>query len=226
MTTLPGAFLPGTRRLPYWKLPSIDVGTPLFLNWRRSSKTRLPFLPPRRSVQAVEELRPPRLVAAALAEELVLERVQRVDVVAGERRRVGTRLHLVPVVDAVDVGVDVGEDLLALLALRLQRLRLLGDDVLGLLARDEALELGDEADRAEPGGVDRGDAGVVARLLEQQAAVLGGDPAGGEDAVVVGVGRDVRDAVDVAEDRDARDGREPSRSCPARRCRGCSAPRT
>ena len=65
------------------------------------------------------------------------------------------------------------------------------------------MQLGDEADRAEPGRVDRGDAGVVARLLEQQAAVLGGDPAGGEDAVVVGVGVDVRHAVDVAGDLDA-----------------------
>ena len=37
-------------------------------------------------LQAAEELRAPRLVATALAEELALERVQREDVVAGPVR--------------------------------------------------------------------------------------------------------------------------------------------
>src|SRR6185503_15454453 len=69
-------------------------------------------------------------------------------------------------------------------------------------AGDEALQLRDQPDRAEPGCVDRGDTRVVAGLLEQQAAILGGDPAGRVDAVVVAVGIDVRDAVDVAGDRD------------------------
>ena len=52
-------------------------------------------------------------------------------------------------------------------------------------AGQEVLEAGDEADRAQARRVDRGDPCVEAGLLQQQAAVLGDEPARGPDAVVV-----------------------------------------
>src|SRR5207249_6397811 len=49
--------------------------------------------------------------------------------------------------------------------------------------------------------VDRGNASVVASLLQQQSAVLGRDPAGGPDAAGVAGGVDVRHVELVAGDR-------------------------
>ena len=45
------------------------------------------------------------------------------------------------------------------------------------VARHERRESGDEGEGLEPRHVDGGDPGVEARLLEQEAAVLGGHPA-------------------------------------------------
>ena len=63
--------------------------------------------------QAAEELRAARLVAAALAQELALEGVERVDVVAGPGRGRGAVERQV-VVDSRDERVDVMQHLLAL----------------------------------------------------------------------------------------------------------------
>ena len=52
----------------------------------RSSKTVWPLVAPRRLLQPGEQLGAARLVAAALAEDLAGERVDGVDVDAGERR--------------------------------------------------------------------------------------------------------------------------------------------
>ena len=108
------------------------------------------------------------------------------------------------VVDALDEDVDVVQDGRALGAGCEQDVGLLRDLVLGLLARLEVLQPGDEADRVEPRRADRGNARVVAGLREEQAAIRGSDPAGGPDAVVVGGAGDVRDVVGVADDRHAR----------------------
>ena len=58
------------------------VGLLGLLFWRRSLKTLLPFVAPSSLLEPAEELRAPRLVAAALADELVLQRVEGVDVVS------------------------------------------------------------------------------------------------------------------------------------------------
>jgi hypothetical protein len=82
------------------------------------------------------------------------------------------------------------------LPLRPDRLKhggLLSELGLGLLARDERPEAADQAQRVETGSVDRGDARVVAGLLEQQPAVLGGDPTSRPDAVVMRGAGDVGD---------------------------------
>ncbi len=152
-------------------------------------------------LQAVEELRVLGLSPAALAEELPLQGVHRVDVVArpGSAGRVGRGQIGV---DAGYEAVDVPQHGLALLAGALQLLGLLGDDRLGLRARLEALQAGDQPDRAQTGRVDGRDAGVVAGLLEQQPAVLGEDPAGGLNAAGVGRGVDVRDIESVTQQRD------------------------
>ena len=168
--------------------------------------------------QAAEELRAARLVAAALAHELALERVEGEDVVAGERL-VGRGVDRHVVVDPGDEDVDVVEHGLALGAGGLEHGALLGDLGLGLGAGLEVLEPADQPERVEPRGVDRGDARVVAGLLEQQAAILGGDPARGPDAVVVGRGGDVRDVERVALDHDAR----PRHRFDRRRGRGVDA---
>ncbi len=158
---------------------------------------------PEAALERAEELGVGGLVTAALAEELVLERVEAVDVVAGERRRPGA-VDLQVGVDAADEHVDVVQNVATLRPGVQQHLGLARDDTFGLGAGLEVLQVLDQADRGETGHVDRRDAGVVARLLEQQETILGGDPAGGPDAAVVGGGDDVRHVEAVADDRHAR----------------------
>ena len=150
--------------------------------------------------RGVEEHRVRDLLAAALAEELRLDRVERVDVAAVERPRVRP-VRAVPLVDADEVGVDVAQDLPALAAGLLERLVLLLDDLVAdLRGRRVLVEAEDEVDGRRAGEVDRARDPVVARLVEQQAAVLRGHVAGAEDHAGVGGRVDVRHAVAVAPD--------------------------
>ena len=82
-----------------------------------------------------------------------------------------------------------------LLACGQQHVRLLGDLALGLSARLEVLQVRDEAEGADPGRVDRRHERVVARLLDQEATVLGEHPAGTPGDVVTGDAVDVRNVV-------------------------------
>ena len=72
-----------------------------------------------------------------------------------------------------------------------------------------------EAEGAHPRRVDRCHERVVARLLDQEATVLGEHPAGTPGDVVMGDAVDVGNVVSVAEDRDARmrDGLDPAPGC-------------
>jgi hypothetical protein len=167
---------------PYGKLPSIEL-----------------------LLEAAEELRVERLSPAALAEELALERVHGVDVVAGPRLVGGVGRGEIGI-DARDVGVDVAEHRLALLALVLQRPGLPGHDGLGLGAGHEVLKAGDQPDGAQPGSVDGRDPGVETGLLEQQPTILGEDPARRLDPARVGLRVDVGDVEAVAQEGDAREG--------------------
>ena len=154
------------------------------------------------ALQAVEELGVVDLAAAALAQELALERVEGVDVVAGEPRH-ARLVGRVPGVDAGEVGVDVVQQLHALGAGLAQHPGLTRDDPLGLLAGRELVEVGDQVDGRRSGGVDgRGEA-VEAGLVEQQVTVLGDRVAGAEGHVVVGLPVDVGDVEGVAADLDA-----------------------
>src|SRR3954452_1885402 len=153
--------------------------------------------------QAVEEQRVGDLVAAALAEELGLDRVQGVDVGPRERRRrrLGGRHARV---DAGQVGVDVVEQLLALGALGLDALGLLrGDLVDDLLAGLVVVQPEDEVDRRDAGQVDQAGDAVGTGLVHEQRLVGGDRVAGAEDGAGVGVAVDVRHAVRVALDRGA-----------------------
>ena len=158
-------------------------------------------------LEAAQELRVQRLAAAALAEELALQRVDGIDVIArpGGVGRVGGRQVGV---DPSDEAVDVAEDGLALLAGVLQRLGLLRDDRLRLGARLEALQARGQPDGAQSRSVDHRDARVVAGLLQQQAAVFGDDPARRLHAADVGVRVDVGDVVAISQEGHAgeRDG--------------------
>ena len=78
-TTLPGCFL---GMWPYGKVPLTEVTLRGFLNWRRSLNAAKPLPLPELLLEAVQELRAEGLVAAALAQELPLEGVDGVDVVA------------------------------------------------------------------------------------------------------------------------------------------------
>ena len=155
------------------------------------------------ALESREQLGILRLVAAALAEELVLERVEGVDV-GGGKRRVGRVGRLQVSVDALTEHLDVTQHFQPLGPGVLEHLALTGDDALGLGRWGELVEMLDEADRGQPGCLDRGNERVVTRLLEQQPAVLGGDPPGGPYPAVVGGGGDVRDVVAVSDDGHAR----------------------
>ena len=100
-----------------------------------------------------------------------------------------------------EVGVDVVQHLHALGAGGLQRGVLLSDHLRAYLGgRLVRVELADELDRPHAGDVQRRGDPVVARLVDQQAAILREHVAGAEHDAVVRVGVDVRDAVGVAPD--------------------------
>ena len=150
--------------------------------------------------RGVEERRVGGLFAAALAQELRFDRVERVDVGARERRR--RRLVLrVPEVQAGEVHVDVVQQLSPLRAGCLDRLGLLrGRLVEDLLGRLVGIEAENELDGRHARDVDEPGDAVGARLVEQQRAVGRLDVAGAEEDAGVGVAVDVRDAVGVALD--------------------------
>ena len=103
-------------------------------------------------------------------------------------------------VDAVGVGLGVGDDLPPLVAVGLdEELALLGDERLGLRARHERLAARHQAERVDAGDVGDRDARRPAAELEQQPAVAGRDPAGAEGDVGAGLAVDVRDAVRVVD---------------------------
>src|SRR5215204_2198496 len=104
-------------------------------------------------LEAAEERRAPRLVAAALADELALQGVDRVDVVARPGRVGGAAGGQIGV-DPGDVGVDVAQHRAPLLAVPLQHLGLRGDEGLRLRARLEALQAGGQVDGAQAWGID------------------------------------------------------------------------
>ena len=159
-----------------------------------------------RVLEPVEELRRLHLLAAALAEQLALDRVQRdhVQDAPGLGALVPAVLLAVVGVDPLDVHPHVVDQPPAGLAVPpLEDRDLLGELALGLRARLEALQGHDQPDRAEAGCVDDGDARVVAGLLEQQLAVLGHGPAGAPGHVVIRPAVDVRDVELVAEDAQA-----------------------
>jgi hypothetical protein len=85
----------------------------------------------------------------------------------------------------------------------LQLRDLLAHLALGLRAGLEALEADDQLDRGLAGRVHHRDAGVVARLFEQQLAVVGERPAGAPGDVVVGLAVDMRHVEAIADDAHA-----------------------
>ena len=95
------------------------------------------------------------------------------------------------------------QDGAALLAGAPQYARLPGDQGLRLRTGHEVPQARNEVDRLQAGRVDDRDARVVARLLEQQSAVLGRDPTRRPDAEPVRPGRDVRDVESVTHDAHA-----------------------
>ena len=95
-----------------------------------------------------------------------------------------------------------------------ERILLLGDDRLRLRARLEVLKPHDEADGGEARARRSRRPRVEARLLDEEAAVLGDEPAGGPDAVLFVVRGDVRDVEAVADDRDVGVGRGLDRARP------------
>ncbi len=170
---------------------------------------RIPAVLAEPALEGGQELRSRGLLAPALADELSLERVERVDVVArevGHVREQAERMAMtvdVPV-DPLDVDVDVVQDLAALAAVAQQHLRLVRQRGLRLRARLERLEADDQVERALPRRVDRRQPRVVARLLQQRRSVLGDHPAGTPGHVVLGDSVNVRGVVHVPDDRHAR----------------------
>ncbi len=162
----------------------------------------LAALGPEALLQPGEELGAPRLVTAALPEELALERVQGVDVRARPRLRRALRRPQLGV-DALHVGVDVVEQPPPARARRADDARLARDLGLGLRARRERPDRGDQPDGAQVRRVDGREPGVVARLLEQEPTVLGDDPARRPRERVVRLGGDVRDVELVAHEAHA-----------------------
>ena len=156
-----------------------------------------------------------RLAAAAGAEDRADEGGHRDHVVDGCGRLVDAdRLQVG--VDAVGVGLGVGDDLAALGAVGLdEQLALLGHERLGLRARDEGLAARHQAERVDAGHVGHGHARRAAAELDQQPAVARRGPAGAEGHVRARLAVDVRDAVGVV------DQPQPG---PARVCSSCVAP--
>ena len=156
-----------------------------------------------RVLQPIEHLRGVDLAAAALSEQLALDRVESDHVVARPGLRRAVRLAELGV-DALHEHVDVVQEPAAAAAVALaQDLGLLGDLALGLPAGLEGLQPDDQVDGPEPRSVDGGDPGVVARLFEQQRSVLGERPARAEGHVIVGLAVDVRHVEGVADDAHA-----------------------
>jgi hypothetical protein len=123
----------------------------------RQSAPRTEALLEGREQWGVEEL-----VAPALADELVLEGVEGVDVVAREGVHVREDAEPVGVradvgVDALEEDVDVVEHGPPLGSVCEKRARLLGQVGLGLAAGGEVLQARHEAEGVQPGGVDGGD---------------------------------------------------------------------
>ena len=155
------------------------------------------------ALERAQELGIDGLLASPLPHELVLDRVERVDVGARERRDVRIRSERVAMspdvsVDPRQVDVDVVQYGSALGPVGQQHAGLLGDLPLGLSAGGEAREAADQADRALSGSVDRRDPPDVARFAEQGATILGHDPPRPPGDVVAGPTVDVRDVEAIA----------------------------
>ncbi len=154
-------------------------------------------------VERAQQLRATHLVTAALTEDLAGEGVDRVHVDARPRLLRGL-LELQARVDALHVDVDVVQERAAFLAELLERAGLgLVDDAVGLLRHGHGLQAGDERERVDPGGVERGHARRVAALCEQQTAILLEHPAGAPGHVVASLAGDVRHVERVADERQA-----------------------
>ena len=106
-------------------------------------------------------------------------------------------------VDAGDVEVDVVQQAPPARPGAAEHARLARDLGLRLRARRERPQAREEGDRAEVRRVDRREARVGARLLEEQSPVLRDDPPGRPGEVVDALGGDVRDVELVAHDADA-----------------------
>src|SRR6516164_9731658 len=111
---------------------------------------RVTLPPTKLALQRREELGAKRLAAPAFADELVLDRVERVDVVAGEGRR-GRGGRGKVGVDPLQVDVDVVQYGAALGAVGDQHAGLPGDLAFGLGGGREAGEAADQLDRAVTG---------------------------------------------------------------------------
>ena len=150
-------------------------------------------------LQLREQVGVGRLAAAAGAEDRADERGHG-DHVVDRRRRLVDAVRRPVGVDAVGVGLGVGDDLAALGAVVSdEQLALLGDERLGRGARHERLAAGDEREGVDVGHVGDGGPRRSAAELEQEAAVARRRPAGAEGDVGAGLAVDVRDPVGVVD---------------------------
>ena len=157
-----------------------------------------------RALQAREQVGVVGLAAAARAEDRADEGRHGEDVV-DRGRRLARVAHLRQVgVDAVGVGLGVGDDLPALGAVGPdEEVLLLRHERLGRRARRERLAARDERERVDAGHVRDGDPGRAAPELDEQPAVAGRAPAGAEGDVRAGLAVDVRDPVAVVDQAQA-----------------------
>ena len=138
-------------------------------------------------------------LAAELVAQRVLQRRQELGVdgfaaTAGPKDRSDQRRHRDHVVDggrfaiqvvgrpvgvhAVGVGLGVGDDLLAFVAVGVEdELHLVGDELFGRLAGHELLGAGDQTEGVDAGKVGDGSPRRAPAQADQQVAVSGGDPA-------------------------------------------------
>ncbi len=152
-------------------------------------------------LESGQELGIARLTAPTCPEDRPDERGRRDDVV--DRGRSLVDVVRLPVGgQTVGVGLGVGDDLLALLAVLVEDdLDLIGHELFGRRARRERLSARHQRERIDARNVGHCGARRTPAEFDQQPAVAGGDPAGAEGHVVAGLARDVRDAELVVEDR-------------------------
>ena len=154
------------------------------------------------ALEAREQCGVGHFVAASVAEDRADEREagDRVGDVDRRQQTLRRRHRGLVGVDAFDPVLQVLFDLFALRALFGQDFLLFGDVFDPFGARRERTVFKQQAERIDAGHAERGGVGRAEAEVQEQAAVLGGDPAGAEHHVGAGLAEDVRDVVAVAHD--------------------------